>query len=148
MIKLLQKSTVTILCSFAIITVVIVGFSLGKLYFDRLESQKLKTRFESSDGMWEASTDIQKGVGLEAVLWDFETYKLMENKPDLELFRVSNGEGLDRGAPELFFPLKSPSGFARPAVPRPMTESQVELVSRKVQSTMDFLRSSGRPSTP
>ena len=96
--------------------------------------------FESSDGIWMDFTDNFKGRTFADVLYTFEKYRLLENKPDVTLLRVTQRTPESKDCIEWKVPFARSGGGAKPFL-RPLTAKQREEISRRAQAALAYWQS-------
>jgi hypothetical protein len=116
---------VGLLFLFAVIVVV-----FGKYYRDRQEAQLNNVVFESSDGVWMDFTDNLKGRHFDSVVWTFEAYKLIKQKPDVTMIRITTRKERSKDLVEWKVPLGTSSGKARPFFSGTMPAQRAEIFKR------------------
>ncbi|EDY84878.1 hypothetical protein VDG1235_4512 [Verrucomicrobiia bacterium DG1235] len=103
--------------------------------------------FESSDGKWTDSTFDRKGRNFLVVLRTFESYKLEENKPDLELVRVTPepkwtifNSKKEKMSPKWNVPYAEPSGKAEHPIgfKKPLNEKQKEEIWKRADLAYEY----------
>ena len=104
-------------------------------------------QFESSDGVWRDSECGFKGRGFRLVVFSFESYKFLANKPDISLVRVTPRPwfllfmwGEERNNPKWKVPYARPSGQAMSILLPSNIRDQEEIFQRGQKAYDEWLQ--------
>lgn len=129
------KAVLIILSLFLVVIAAGVWTEVAK----QMRKSENDVRFESSDGLWTDGTVNFKGRDFTAVVWSFESYKLLRHKPDVTLVRVTPDQPGHMSGPEWKVPYAPSSGVAKSIITGAKPEQLVE-IKKRTDAALEYWR--------